>query len=181
MDALTAAVVLAWIVLIVLAFAMAGLLHQLRDVRAALRRRAPAGHASSAPPPGGPVSVRPTGAKVRSVVLLVDGHCPTCAEVAPVFADLARAGSADVDSADIDSADVDFVVLSYAANDLGDDLDGVRYVVDSGAYHHLDPGWRPAIVVVGPDGEVEATEPAGSEAAVRALVTNLVTTGTASR
>jgi hypothetical protein len=167
MDPLTAALVLAWIVLIVLAFAMAGLLRQLRDLQAALRRGVPAGQA----PPDRPVPIRPADGKVRSIVLLVDGHCPLCAEVAPVFADLARSGGTEVD----------FVVLSYAANDIADRLDGVRFLADSDAYHRLDPGWRPAIVVVGQDGEIEAVEPAGSETAVRALLTNLVTTGAATR
>lgn len=165
METLTAAVVLAWIVLIVLAFAMAGLLRQLRDLQAALVRQHTSGAAGAAVREL-PESVRPENGKTHSVVLLVDDHCPICAEIAPVFAGLAEAGHVEVD----------FVVLSYSTNEKWVALDNIRYLPDAEAYHFLDPGWQPAVVVVGPNGEVLAAEPAGSEEAVRSVIGNIATT-----
>lgn len=170
MATLTAAVVLAWIVLVVLAFAMAGLLHQLRDLQAALRRQGAGGAPAVAARAALPADIPPQDGKVASAVLLVDDHCPICAEVAPVFADLARARNTEID----------FVVLASSANsDKWSALHGVRQVSNGDAYHLLDPGWRPAIVVIGPRGAVLATEPAGSQEAVRSVIANITTAGVA--
>jgi hypothetical protein len=163
MEALVGAVVLAWLALIVLAFAMAGLLRQLRDVQAGLAR--PVAQVPGQPPVLReiPASVRPRGASAYSVVLLVDENCPICAEVAPVFAQLAAAGSAALT----------FVVLGRSRSERYERDERVEYVADAGGYHRLDPGWRPAIVVVDRQARTVVAEPAGSEEAVRAVIAEI--------
>lgn len=164
MQALVGAVVLAWLLLVVLAFAMAGLLRQLRDVQVALARSMSAGPGAGSgtvhPPREIPAVVRPRDGLDRAVILLVDHDCALCAEVAPVFAQLA----------DEWSRSLDFVVLGRVADKKFEELNGVRYVVDPGACQRLDPGWRPALVIIDGGGKVVAAEPAGSPESVRAMV-----------
>jgi len=162
MEVLTSAVVLAWLVLVLLAFAMLGILRQLRDLQQTVIQRNNAG--PTAPRRELPAELRPQAGREYSAILLVDAGCPTCERVAPVFAELARTSSGDID----------FVLLSYSDEQKWDALEGVRRVMDQAAYHRLDPGWRPAVVVLDAAGEVLATEPAGSEESVRAVVESVV-------
>jgi hypothetical protein len=155
MEVLTAAVLLAWLLLVLLAFAMAGLLRQVRDLQAALTRQR-----GTATRSGLPVSIRPSAGHAYAAVLLVDDGCPICARVAPAFARLAHGAPADID----------FVLLRRSNSLAWEPPEGVRLVADQAAHHRLDPGWQPAVVVLDADGDVLATEPAGSEEAVRAVV-----------
>jgi hypothetical protein len=163
MDALVAAVVLAWLALIVLAFAMAGLLRQLRDIQAGIAR--PVTQAPGIAPVSReiPESLRPRGTTTYSVVLLVDENCPLCAEVAPVFEQVAAAGSLVLT----------FVVLGRVRSESYEQDGRIEYVADAGAYHRLDPGWRPAVLAVDSQGRVVAAEPAGSEEAMRAVLSEI--------
>ncbi|GAA2759112.1 hypothetical protein [Actinopolymorpha rutila] len=171
MEALVGAVVLAWLALVLLAFAMAGILRQLRDLQAGVA--AAGGLAATADggvlgvgtipdKPETPLSVRPRDDAVCSVVLLVDENCPVCAEVAPHFDDLANRSSAAVD----------FVVLARTPVAKFAGLTGARFVADPTACHLLDPGWRPAIVVLDRAGAMVTREPAGSAKVVGAVVTD---------
>jgi hypothetical protein len=163
MDALVAAVVLAWLALIVLTFAMAGLLRQLRDIQAGIAR--PVAQAPGVAPVSReiPESLRPRGTTTYSVVLLVDENCPLCAEVAPVFEQVAAAGSLDLT----------FVVLGRVRSESYEQDGRIEYVADAGAYHRLDPGWRPAVLAVDTQGRVVVAEPAGSEEAMRAVLSEI--------
>ncbi|MGW5360133.1 hypothetical protein [Actinopolymorpha pittospori] len=164
MRALVGAVVLAWLALVLLTFAMAGLLRQLRDVqRSLLRARSDGVTTARRAPQEIPASLRPQGSARHTVVLLVDNDCPICAEVAPVFADLAALGVPGAD----------FVVLGRGPGEKFESLPHCRYVVDAAACQLLDPGWRPALIVVDTDGKVVLAEPAGSEESVRFLVADV--------
>lgn len=175
MEALVGAVVLAWIVLVVLAFATAGLLRQLRDVQVALSRAQLAGGAGPVPAARElPASVMPRGSATHAVVLVVDDHCPMCAEVAPEFDRLAATTGPG-------EGELDLVVLGRTPAEKFAALEHARYVTDSAAYHRLDPGWRPAIVVLNSAGEVLAAEPAGSVDAVRSILADVTTTVNALR
>lgn len=162
MDALTAAVVLAWAVIVVLGFAMAGLLHQLRALQATISREHVAGSraGSDSSSRSMPVSVLPAGGQRLSAILLADDDCVICHEVAPAFAALAYARSAAFDS----------VILTYTDSETFAALRGVRFVSDSSAYHMLNPGWRPALIIITANGNQLAAEPAGSEEAIRTLL-----------
>ncbi|MFD2078985.1 hypothetical protein SAMN05421678_102248 [Actinopolymorpha cephalotaxi] len=174
METLVGAVVLAWLALVLLAFAMAGMLRQLRDLQAGVASAAgvPAtagGAAHSAlgvgtipDNPQTPLSVRPRDDAACALVLLVDDNCPVCAEVAPYFDDLANKSSAAVD----------FVVLARTPVAKFAGLTGARFVADSIACHLLDPGWRPAIVVLDRAGAMVTREPAGSKKVLDAVVTD---------
>jgi hypothetical protein len=163
MEALVAAVVLAWLALIVLAFAMAGLLRQLRDVQAGIAR--PVGQVPGMAPVrrAVPESLRPRGTTTYSVVLLVDEDCPICAEVAPTFAQIAAA----------ESSALTFVVLGRVESKNYEQDKRISYVADAGGYHRLDPGWRPALIAIDRQGRIVVAEPAGSEEAVRAVISTI--------
>ncbi len=171
MEALVGAVVLAWLALALLAFAMAGMLRQLRDLQAgvagavgmaAAGDTAALGVGTIPDKPETPASVRPRDDAVCAVVLLVDENCPVCAEVAPGFDDLANKSSAAVD----------FVVLARTPVAKFAGLTGARFVADPAACNLLDPGWRPAIVVLDRAGAMVTREPAGSAKVVDAVVTD---------
>ena len=157
MQVLIAGLVLAWIVLILLAFAQAAMLRQLRDLQAQLSRRPGAAKVQA------PLEVRPAARAELSIVLLADENCPICRELAPSLVDLvARAPHR-----------LDFVVLSARPNDYlaaGGDGARPRPVVNAEAFHRLDPGWRPALMLVDRDGAVLAAEPVGSANALRVAV-----------
>ncbi|MET9023732.1 hypothetical protein ABZV93_27540 [Actinopolymorpha sp. NPDC004070] len=171
MQALVGAVVLAWLALALLAFAMAGMLRQLRDLQAGVAAAVGvtvaadggAGSVGTIPhTPETPLSVRPRDDAMCAVVLLVDDNCPVCAEVAPYFDDRANGSSAALD----------FVVLARTQVAKFAGLTGARFVADPAACHLLDPGWRPAIVVLDRAGAMVTREPAGSKKVVDAVVTD---------
>lgn len=171
MEALTAAVILAWIVIAILAFAMAGLLQQLRSVQAAVTRKGLASADSGNHPVRQlPDSVLPLPGKSQSAVLLVDTDCPVCAEITPVFSELAAA-----------QTEIDFLVLGYGTSEKWDSLRNVRVLSDATAFHLLDPGWRPALIVLDATGTIMATEPVGSVEAVRSVVGKIHATPSAAR
>jgi hypothetical protein len=158
MSATTAAVVLAWMALLVLAFALAGTLKQLRDVQAALVELGARVGRSVAPR-----QLRPSSADRRAAVLLVDRNCAVCPEVLAEFLRLAPEVATRVDA----------TVLSHADDERWEAVrraDAVRLVVDRAAYHQLDPGWRPAVLSIDAQGSVRSAIPAGSGEALREAV-----------
>lgn len=161
MSVTAAALVLAWVCLALLAFAMSGLLHQLRDVQVALSRQHFLGPSAGRELPD---AARPQGGRRYAALLLVEEHCPICVEVTPLFVEVAVAGPDDID----------FVVLTSSDGEKWQSLDGVRHLADPVAYHLLDPGWRPAIVLVDRKGQVVAAEPASSGDSVRTVIDDIV-------
>ncbi|MQA25907.1 MAG: hypothetical protein GEU94_10605, partial [Micromonosporaceae bacterium] len=149
MDFVTAALILTWVVLAVLAFGLAGMLRQLRDVQAALRDAAPADRAAQAPE-----AVRPAGGADLAVVLVADDTCPVCAELAPMLPELAQTAPQDVDVVLVASGSAEKWAMPDGAQ--------VRVIVDRDTMHRVDPGWRPALLAVDGTGAVLAAEPVGS-------------------
>lgn len=165
MEALTAAVVLAWLLIVLLAFALAGILHQVRHLRGhVVRLLATTTRSATGADPQLAAEVLPRSGRSFTAILLVDESCPICAEVAPCFLELGTAREASA---------TDFVLLSRDESTKFAGSGDVRYVKDSGTFHQLDPGWRPALVVIDRKGKVLAAEPAGSPKALSALLMNM--------
>lgn len=144
MSFTSAALLLAWLAIAVLAFGFAALLQQVRALQAVIRL-----------PPGAraglPESVRtlrPLTAD-RRYVLTVDPGCTICAEVLPEFRELAARHTA--------AAEFGLLAPSgdYPASP------GVEVLVDAMAYRDLAPSWSPGIVVIGANGTVIEAVPGG--------------------
>ncbi|MGH3873444.1 MAG: hypothetical protein ACRDSR_18365 [Pseudonocardiaceae bacterium] len=155
MSVLTAAVVLAWGCLLVLALAMAGMLRQLRELQAEVaqpRRHATTGRRVSAL--AGPGHL---------VLLVLDPGCGFCDTVHEPFTGLAR-----------DHPDIRFEVLSPRHRWPG--APDVRSRVDQRLITELDLPWAPALLHVDPDGTVLAGQPVWSAERLSGQVTDLLTT-----
>ncbi|MGH3776385.1 MAG: hypothetical protein ACRDRR_11740 [Pseudonocardiaceae bacterium] len=160
MNVLTAAVVLAWGCLMVLTLAMAGMLRQLRELRADVARLgAPQQHAIT----GRRV---PELAGAGSLVLLVlDPGCSFCDTVHEPFTRLARAHPG-----------TRFEVLSPRHRWAG--APDVRSRVDQGLVTELELPWAPALLHVDPDGTVLAGQPVQSPERLGEQVAGLLSTAT---
>lgn len=149
MSFLTAVLTLAWLAIIVLAFALAGVLRQLHDIREAMR------HGRGLPPRYGSAAIpalRSTSSANRTVLLVVDDACATCRLIFPEYAAQAR-----------DIPDREFRVLTYSAGSRSWlDGAGVRVDVDPDSFQQLDLPWRPALVLIDSDGSVLDARPVGS-------------------
>lgn len=158
MSVLTAAVVLAWGCLLVLTLAMAGMLRQLRELRAEVTQLgAPQQHAVT----GRRV---PELAGAGSLVLLVlDPGCSFCDAVHEPFTQLAR-----------EHPGTRFEVLSPRQRWAG--APGVRSQVDQGLVTELDLPWAPALLHVDPDGTVLAGQPVQSPERLGEQVASLLST-----
>lgn len=157
MSPVVAGLVLAWLVIAVLALAMAGMLRQLRDVQRVLRAARPGEDRAVA----APESVRPGVGEDLALILLASEHCAVCDMVAPAFAMVAATARDGVG----------FVLLAAdpaEAERIGAHVDParVRVVGDPVAYHRIDPGWLPALVLIDTDGLGLAAEPVGSAEAL---------------
>lgn len=164
MSPTTAALILAWIVLSLLAFALAGVLQQLRTLQRnfASITTEKSGAVSVAPREVSPLLL-PSNSKGMTVALLVTDGCPICESVVPTFAEIAALGKS-----------IDFVILNRSDSVLPSTSGPIRFVADSGAYMHVDPGWKPALIMIDGTGKVLRIEPAGSRDAVRAGVRTAV-------
>lgn len=144
MSVLTAAVVLAWGCLLVLTLAMAGMLRQLRELRAEVTQL-------SAPPPHAVTGRRvPELAGAGALVLLVlDPGCSFCDTVHEPFTQLAR-----------EHPGIRFEVLSPRQRWAG--APGVRSQVDQRLVTELDLPWAPALLHIDPDGTMLSGQPVQS-------------------
>jgi hypothetical protein len=157
-SVLTAAVVLAWSCLAVLTLAMAGMLRQLRELRAevaqlgAPRQQAFAGRRIPELAGAGPL-----------VLLVLDPGCSFCDTVHEPFARLAR-----------EHPSTRFEVLSPGQRWAG--APGVRSRVDPKLVTELEVPWAPALLHVDRDGTVLAGQPVQSPERLGAQVTSLLNT-----
>ena len=144
MSFTAAALILAWIAIVVLAFGFAAMLQQVRSLQATLRL--PPGARAGLPESAR--TLKPV-ATDRRYVLTVDPGCAVCSEVLPEFRDLAarHAGVAE------------FAVLAPSGDYPVSP--GVALLVDPDAYRDLAPSWSPGIVVIGPNGTVIEVAPGG--------------------
>jgi len=144
MSFTSAALILAWLAIAVLAFGFAALLQQVRALQAAIRL--PPG--ARAGLPASARTLRPVTAD-RRYVLTVDPGCAVCAEIIPEFRDLAiRYATA-----------AEFALLAPSGDYSGSS--GVDVLIDATAYRDLAPSWSPGIVVISSDGAVIEAVPGG--------------------
>lgn len=156
MSFTSAALILSWLAIVVLAFGFAALLQQIRALQAAIRL--PPG--ARAGLPGSALALRPATAD-RRYVLTVDPGCAVCAEVVPEFRDLAARYAPAAE----------FAILAPSGDYSGSS--GVDVLIDATAYRDLAPSWSPGIVVIGSGGTVIEAVPGGD---LRPLAAALSTT-----
>lgn len=161
MSATSAGLILLWIVVIVLLFAMAGLRQQVRRLQygAALADASPQ---SSRTVRRKTVDLQPVSGRSKLALLLVTEGCAVCHEVTPWF--IAEAST---------NSEVDFAILTRAQNGAPADVGRARHVIDARLFNDIDPGWQPALIIVDADGSVESVEPVGSKDAIDFELTKL--------
>jgi hypothetical protein len=154
----TAALVLSWGCLALLALAMAGILRQLRELQAEVAQL-------SAPPWRAATGRRvPELAGADPLILLVlDPGCSFCDAVHGPFTQLAGEHPA-----------TRFEVLSPRARWA--DTPTIRSRVDPGLVTELDLPWAPALLHVGADGTVLAGQPVASPERLDEQVASLLNT-----
>ncbi|MQA26895.1 MAG: hypothetical protein GEU94_15865 [Micromonosporaceae bacterium] len=150
MSVMTAAVVLAWICLILLAFGLAGLLRQVRDLHQDLAELG----AQGARPLRGRQVAEFAGAP--TAVLVVDPGCSMCTPVVEVFTEVAAA-----------AREARFEVLSYRVSADWPANPQVRQRIDERLYQRLDVPWAPALLVTDDDGVITSATPVESPADLR--------------
>jgi hypothetical protein len=158
MSALTAALVLSWGCLAVLALAMAGILRQLRELQAEVAQL-------SAPPwraAAGRRVAELAGAEPL-VLLVLDPGCSFCDAVHAPFTRLAG-----------EHRGTRFEVLSPRTRWA--DAPNIRSRVDPDLVRELDLPWAPALLHVSADGTVLAGQPIPSPELLDEQVTRLLNT-----
>ncbi|HEX2299228.1 MAG TPA: hypothetical protein VHH34_12060 [Pseudonocardiaceae bacterium] len=166
MSFLAALLALAWLAIIVLAFALAGVLRQLHDIRETMRhgRGLPPRHGS-----GAIAALRSASDTDRSILLVVDDACATCRLIFPEYAAQAR-----------EIPGREFRVLTYSeASRAWLEGAGVRVDVDPDTFRQLDLPWRPALVLIDPDGTVLDARPVGSAQSLQRTMDEFCKTATA--
>ncbi len=151
----TAALVLAWVVIALLAFAMAGMLSMIRRLQAAQSQMA-----GSLVDGGGSARSRAAarfapGTRPYALVLTASATCPSCSELMPRFRDFARRHRERVD----------FHVLS-ADLEVEDSTPDLPVTVDPAAFAALSPGYTPGLVIIDRQGTVVEVGPGGDLASV---------------
>ncbi len=147
---LVAALVLAWVCLILLVLAMAGMLRQIRELQADVAELTPRGRR--------PMVGRQLGAlagETSTVLLMLSPGCGFCEVAYRMVADLA--GS---------HPQTRFEALSYRAADWPT-KPSLPVRVDERLFAELDVPWAPALLVVDRSGTVVSARPIGSEEALR--------------
>lgn len=161
MSGMAAAMVLAWICLVLLAFGLAGVLRQVRDLQVELAQIG--GHEQR--------SLR--GRQIAEVagattaVLVIDPACSLCTTVADTFAELATS-----------TPGLRFETLSYRTSDDWPDSEHVRRRVDERLYQRLDVPWTPALLVTDLEGVITSAGPIDSPADLRDQVAALAAEAT---
>lgn len=146
MDLTTSLLVLAWIAIALLAFAVAGLLGQVRDLRSSGTSIAPVGPAVGMPAP--PIAGVPY--EKRAILIFADEGCPTCEVILPEVVALARTASEQ------------FVALF---KETAKPLQGVLTLSDQEeAFSAFDVRLTPFAVAIDPMGNVVRAAPLGSRA-----------------
>jgi hypothetical protein len=148
-----AALVLAWVVILVLAFAMAGMLTMIRRLEANQRQLAIAAGSSGSGTGHRAAAVARFAPERRpyALVLTTQRDCAACAELMPRFAEVVRRHGEKVD----------FRIL---AADRGPSLPAglaVPVTTDPDAFAALSPGYTPGLVIVNRDGDVVEVGPGG--------------------
>jgi thiol-disulfide isomerase/thioredoxin len=152
----TSAIVLAWVAIAILAFALSGLLRQLHLIRATLdpQRRVTLG------PPRGIVAPPVDGAgrdgwRRPTVLLFMDSGCQTCQAIQTELEELSARD------------DVDFVAV-FAGEADGHVPERVTLVTgEPDAFKQFNVSFTPFAVAVDSDGRVAAAQPLGSVDSLR--------------
>jgi hypothetical protein len=152
---MTAAVVLAWVAIVLLLFAIAALQRQLRDLQASTVRDLRRDTA--------PDELLPADGRRYTIVFVADGGCPSCHELVPLLPARVAGLPADIDIA---------VVAGEVPPSWPEAVEGtrVRLVPSPSVLHRIDPGWRPALILVDVSGRVLAAEPVSSAASLDRLL-----------
>lgn len=150
----TAALALAWVAIVVLALAVAGLIRQVRELRAVLVD----GFGVSFLTGQVPAALHPEPGKADAVVLVAESATAS-PELLASFTEAARTHT-----------DTDFKVLLDGSRPNPELAGGVVAVADRRAFQLLRLPWYPALVHVDTDGTLSDAAPVGSvEALGRAL------------
>lgn len=154
------ALVLAWGAITVLAFAMAGLLRQVKSLTALIAGEAP----SPVPGPGPGQQVPPelvaadmNGAGGGRTLVFMDGGCPGCAAIAPELDRLASEPAVHIQA-----------IFPDRATGLTERLSALEGM--SAAYEQLQIPATPFAIHVGPEGVIADAAPIGSAHALRLFV-----------
>lgn len=157
MSVLVAALVLAWICLILLVLAMAGMLRQIRELQADVAELTPRGRR--------PVVGRQLEALATdggTVLLVLTPGCGLCEVAYRMVAELAAA-----------HRETHFEALSFRDVDWSTDPP-LPVQVDEALFAELDVPWAPALLVVDSSGTVVTARPIGSEEALREQLDELL-------
>ena len=165
MSVVAAMFALTWVVLVLLAFAMAGMLRQLRDLQGALNVQLGQVQPRAVPP-----SLLPRPGTSQAVVLVVDDLCPVCEEVAAEFVTAAASDGATTSAVLADVDQPKWQALTARGP--------VSLIVDAATWNQLDVQWRPALVLIDAEGTVRTIEPVGSGATLRPSLNRMLRQGT---
>jgi len=156
MDLITSLLVLAWVAIALLAFAVAGLLAQIRDLRSGGSSIAPIGPAVGTAAP----AVAGLPYRKRSILMFADHGCPTCEVILPEVVALAKVGSPQ------------FVALFKGP---ATPLQGVLTLANQeDAFTAFDVRVTPFAVAVDESGKVVRAAPLGSRADFEQFVAPLI-------
>lgn len=150
MSVLVAALVLAWVCLILLVLAMAGMLRQIRELQADVAELTPRGRR---PLVGTQLEALASG--TRTVLLVLTPGCGFCEVAYRMVAEFAATRPQHR-----------VEVLSHRAVDWFTDP-SLPVRVDERLFAELDVPWAPAVLVVDASGTVVTARPIGSEEALR--------------
>jgi hypothetical protein len=147
---MVSALVLAWVCLILMAFALSGLLWQVRDLKADL---ANVGAQGRRPLLGKRVPGFDGG---RGAVLVIDPGCGMCVPVLSAFAELAT-----------ELPGLRFHALSYRTSGDWPAMRDVALRIDPDLYQELDVPWSPALLTIDDQGVVTSASPVDTTANLR--------------
>jgi hypothetical protein len=158
----TTALILAWIAIILLGFAMSGLLHQLQVLTAAVGGgRTTAGPALGLPAPMLDGLGGEAGWRAPTIVLFLESGCKTCRDVLNELPALAGAHESGVD----------FAVVFGDAGFADAEDERIRLLPNQPkAFADFEVPLTPFAVLVDGNGLVVAREPLGSREALRQFV-----------
>lgn len=159
MSVLVAALVLAWVCLILLVLAMAGMLRQIRELQSDVAQLSPRGRR--------PLVGRrldELAGDTSTVLLVLTPGCGFCEVAYDIVAEIARAHPR-----------TRFEALSFRNVDWST-RPSLRVRVDERLFAELDVPWAPALLVVDPSGTVVSARSIGSEESLREQLNELLGT-----